>query len=63
MVAVAPLRCFWRAEGVKGKAERARVSGEAAGRPPLQYGQRTAWSGRAERMAATRWPPSGLGRP
>ena len=58
--AVAPLRCFWRAEEVKEEAERVR---KAAARPPLQAGQRTAWLGRAGRVAATRRPPSGLGRP
>ena len=42
------------------EAERVR---KAAARPPLQAGQRAAWSGRAGRVAATRWSPSGLGRP
>ena len=60
--AVAPLRHFWRAEEVKGKAERVRVSGEAAGRRPLQVGQRVARSGRSKRVAATRHPPSVAGR-
>ena len=59
MVAVAPLWHFGRAEGVKGKAELARVSGEAAGRRPLQAGQRAARSGQVKRMAATwRQPPN-----
>ena len=39
------------------------VSGEAAGRRPLQAGQRAAWSGRSERVADTRWPVSVVGRP
>ena len=60
--AVAPLRRFWRAEEVKGKAERMRVSGEAAGRRPLQAGQRAVRSGRSECVAATRRPSSGAGR-
>jgi len=58
--AVAPLRHFWRAEEVKGKAEHVR---RAAGRSPLQAGQRTAQSGQARRVAATRRPSSDLGRP
>ena len=61
--AVALLRRFWRAEEVKGKAERVRVSGEAAGRRPLQAGQRAAWSGLARRVAATRRQPPGHSRP
>ena len=61
--AVALLRRFWRAEGVKGKAERAWVSGEAAGRRPLQAGQRAAQSGQVERVVATRRQPLGHGRP
>ena len=60
--AVAPLRRFWRAEEVKGKAERVRVSGEAAGRRPLQDGPRVARSGRSERVADMRHPPSVAGR-
>ena len=60
--AVAPLWHFWQAEEVKGKAERVRVSGEAAGRRPLQAGERAALSGRSECMAATRCPPSVAGR-
>jgi len=52
------LRRFGRVEEAK-EAERVR---RAAGRPPLQAGQRMAWSGQAERMAATRQPSSIAGR-
>ena len=47
--AVALLRRFWQAEEVKGKAERVQ---RAAGRSPLQAGQRVARSGQARRVAA-----------
>ena len=45
--AVALLRRFWRAEEVKEEAERV---WKAAARPPLQAGQRAAWSGRTGRV-------------
>ena len=61
--AVAPLWHFWQAEEVKGKAERVRVSGEAAGRRPLQAGQHAARSGQVKRVAATQRQPLGHGRP
>ena len=54
MVAVAPLRRFWRAEGVKGKAERVRVSGEAAG--VVHFKPASAWHGQAKPGA---WQPRG----
>ena len=44
-------------------AERARLSGEAAGHRPLQAGQRAARSGQVKRMAAMRWQPPSHGRP
>ena len=44
-------------------AERAQLSGEAAGRRPLQAGQRTARSGQVKRVAATRRQPPGHGQP
>ena len=54
------------ASAVNGEVNEGRaraVSGEAAGRRPLQAGQRAARSGRSERVADTRRPPSDLGRP
>ena len=44
---------------MNGGAEHVR---RAAGSPQLQAGQRAAWSGRSERMAATRRPSSVAGR-
>jgi len=45
------------------EAERMQASGEAAGRRSFQAGQRTAWSGQVERMAATRRQPPVHGQP
>ena len=45
------------------EAERVQASGEAVGRRSFQAGQRAAWSGQVERVAATRRQPPSHGRP
>ena len=54
------LRRFGRAEEAKEEVERVRASYEAAGRPPLQAGQRAALSGQAGHVAATFWSRSAM---